>query len=908
MITLSELQSDIKNLEVICPYCLKYEKMNDDVNADYLDTYIDILKRIYNENPKCSLNLNIYCLKKGIVWCPGCLNWICMNCSIDAHICKNSPEVLKRIFNCNSPSKVNITNRNPSNLCSLHNKPYLFYCDNHQFLCEECEDCDLPQYKLKYEYSHGDCYYGEIMNLQLQSKMKIIEEKIEKNINYFNKYILKLYNDNKNKYNNGRRKRFNRNFQKCKKKLVSFFKFVLLLFKTSNKMIAYSSFAYDFINSYTFEYKKFEYDKNIKNKSLNNFNSQLSNYFATQFFPIKKKDDDDDNEDNVDLAKYKLKLIFKNFVPYENKSSLVERNIRIKVKDFNSLELLEFNDNYFIQFDNQDLKYKKILSEKFYDDDEYDYINFYPMLKIQNGNIYIRIEKDYFCVLEEVKNKKSEKNLYKIKYLKSMKNLLEDDIIKEMKLITRDSLALIFRNGVIILSAFYPFAILKAIKYTGIGNYIKLFSLLYNPNIFIILKNGQFLMQVYNKKNFELISSRKGLFGHQILEINSNIILFTYLSEEEKAHFMIVVNIHSLKVLDCISHRLSEDFTGTFKLEKNPEFYLYSNQIEYLAIHYPKILQNNYFIKNDVQVKNAHERFIKVVLLKNDILAFLCDKGLIIENKNIIIPNVKSLCLTDENDIIICFTHEYKNYNNKYIDNLKVIKLKENDYEIINTNNISANPCAENIVKISNNRFIMHYNNTNDITLWKINDNYSIEYLSKTQMSEEEYSFNNSLEDIFVLNKDIIIPKFRSSNHLYFWKINENNTLTNVFNIEIGYRYKEIKSFLEYDNILLVQISDFIELINLNNYQIIKKIENFESICCMTKSMNGNILLGIRGEKGYDILECEFNKTTYDLIKLKVIANAYYEDISKIIEMENGNIISYQNHNKIILIWNRKNI
>ena len=165
--------------------------------------------------------------------------------------------------------------------------------------------------------------------------------------------------------------------------------------------------------------------------------------------------------------------------------------------------------------------------------------------------------------------------------------------------------------------------------------------------------------------------------------------------------------------------------------------FIYSNQIKYLAIHYPKFIQNNYFIKNYVKVKNIHLPIKNVVLLKKNILSFLCNKGLIIENKNIIIPGVKSLCLTDENDIIICFTHEYKksNHYDRYdIYNLKVIKLKENNYEIINTNTISFYPYIGNLVKISNNRYIIYYSETNDITLWKIDKNYSIKYLSKTQI------------------------------------------------------------------------------------------------------------------------------------------------------------------------------
>ena len=139
--------------------------------------------------------------------------------------------------------------------------------------------------------------------------------------------------------------------------------------------------------------------------------------------------------------------------------------------------------------------------------------------------------------------------------------------------------------------------------------------------------------------------------------------------------------------------------------------------------------------------------------------------------------------MTDENDIIVCFSHEYIHENNNYIDKLKVIKIKENDYEIVKANTIEVNPCTcpdvENMVKISNNRFIMYYDTTNNITLWKIDNNYSLKYLSKTQLLRE-YPNEHKLGDIFVLNKDIIIPKFETSQYLYFWKINEDNTLANI--------------------------------------------------------------------------------------------------------------------------------
>ena len=156
--------------------------------------------------------------------------------------------------------------------------------------------------------------------------------------------------------------------------------------------------------------------------------------------------------------------------------------------------------------------------------------------------------------------------------------------------------------------------------------------------------------------------------------------------------------------------------------------------------------------------------------------------------------------------------------------------------------------------------------------------------------------------DIFVLNKDIIILKFICDEYLYFWKINEDNTLTRVFKINVGYGGK---SLLKYDNILFIKYYNSIQFMNLDNYQVIKQIDNLNDICCITKLLNGNILLGLSGEKGYDIVEYKYNKITYDLTKLNFIYNAYFAKITNLIEMENGNIISYKKENDYIIIWNR---
>ena len=61
--------------------------------------------------------------------------------------------------------------------------------------------------------------------------------------------------------------------------------------------------------------------------------------------------------------------------------------------------------------------------------------------------------------------------------------------------------------------------------------------------------------------------------------------LINYTSNEENIHLMFIININNLKVLNCISHNLSDShYAEKYKSLKNPKFYLYSNQIEYLAL------------------------------------------------------------------------------------------------------------------------------------------------------------------------------------------------------------------------------------------------------------------------------------------------------------------------------------
>ena len=562
--------------------------------------------------------------------------------------------------------------------------------------------------------------------------------------------------------------------------------------------------------------------------------------------------------------------------------------------------MIELKNNHFIEFnkfDENDLKYKKMLMS----DEEDTDITIYLKDKYSNGNIYLKIKTydEFFCIINETKknNKDKDKKIFKIIYLKLYETL------SDIKLISTNAIALTVYNGVIILSISYPYSVIKFIGYPENNNpifkeynssYIKVFTLSYNPNIFIILNNGIFLMQIFNKQNYQLISNIRGIFGNEILEINSKLILLTYYSSNN--YLMLVVDIKKFKILDCINHSLlPEYYHEKFIALKNKNFYLYPNQIEYLAINYPKFKEKNYFIKNDVQIIKFEYMIRHVYLLNNDILGFISlDEGLIIEDKNYSIPNVTKISLTDKNNIIITLNDEFE--NRTLIEKLKVIKLNENNYEILYTINMSIS----NIIKINNNRFITHDLGKNEIKLWILNEENSLKYLSKKLLSE--YNYNNSLQSIFLLNEEenIIIPNYNNG-HLDFWKINEDNTINKIFDTNLNYN---IQLLFKYDNILIVYTLNLIFFIDINTFQLIKEIRspNYE-ICCMTKTLNGNILFGEKRKEGYDIIEYKFNKTNCDLIKSKILTNIQTGEISQIIIMKNGNIFTYEKDNNFIFIF-----
>ena len=331
-------------------------------------------------------------------------------------------------------------------------------------------------------------------------------------------------------------------------------------------------------------------------------------------------------------------------------------------------------------------------------------------------------------------------------------------------------------------------------------------------------------------------------------------------------------------------------YSEKFRSLKNPKFYLYSNQIEFLAINYPKFMKNNVFIKNDVQIK-FFEYILNIDLLQDDDLVILTNKGLLIENKNILIPKVKYFSFTDNYNILICYISES-------INSLKVIKLKDNNYEIIDSIEINQKNIYQ-ILKISNNRFITYgdYN----ILLWKMDENNSLKFLSNIN----ELTTGKKLKEILFLtnNKNIITLNEEDFHILKFWKINDDNKIEKIAEIEIN---GEFCDFIDYDNDILIVKYDYhiLYFINLNNFQIIHQ-ENKIYMFAMKKLMNGNILFCVEGKIGYDIIEYKFNKIKCELIEFKIIPNAHYSCDIKILEMKNCNLITYENN--FIVIWNKNN-
>ena len=262
-----------------------------------------------------------------------------------------------------------------------------------------------------------------------------------------------------------------------------------------------------------------------------------------------------------------------------------------------------------------------------------------------------------------------------------------------------------------------------------------------------------------------------------------------------------------------------------------------------------------------------------------------------IENKNILIPKVKYFSFTDNYNILICYISES-------INSLKVIKLKDNNYEIIDSIEINQKNIYQ-ILKISNNRFITYgdYN----ILLWKMDENNSLKFLSNIN----ELTTGKKLKEILFLNnnKNIITFNEEDFHILKFWKITDDNKIEKIAEIEINREFSEL---IEYDNDILIVKDDnhILYFINLNNFQIINKKYKIYMFA-MKKLMNGNIIFCAKGKLGYGIFEYKFNKINCELTEFKIIPNAHFSPIIKILEMKNCNIITYEENKDFIVIWNK---
>ena len=117
--------------------------------------------------------------------------------------------------------------------------------------------------------------------------------------------------------------------------------------------------------------------------------------------------------------------------------------------------------------------------------------------------------------------------------------------------------------------------------------------------------------------------------------------------------------------------------------------------------------------------------------------------------------------------------------------------------------------------------------------------------------------------------------------------------------------------YLVNGNILLVggNENNGIYLIDINKYVLIANIlkkTKLYLINSVIRMKNENILIGFEDDYGkYFIVEYKYDNNNNNLLKIRSIDNAHKEEISGLIEMDKGMIISYS-HNKIISFWKKK--
>ena len=262
-----------------------------------------------------------------------------------------------------------------------------------------------------------------------------------------------------------------------------------------------------------------------------------------------------------------------------------------------------------------------------------------------------------------------------------------------------------------------------------------------------------------------------------------------------------------------------------------------------------KILLNNNEIKENENLKIENMNIFKT--LNNNKGTIYCLKtledgrlaagdeysNLIIYNQETFNPDI--IIQNNLGDLFNFTQLKNKNIACSFYNNftLKIIKIKNNDYETIQTINYAHDDQINKILELKNGNLIT-FSHDFSFKIWKLNNNNEYEKINKIEDS-------NKLSDGIEIKDNKIILYTLNSNpqSLVFYDLNKNikiKTLNNL-NLSLSCSCKIIKIK---DDEIAVAWNKKVYLIDINNYEILYEINSDYNNKCILKLSNNLFIIG----------------------------------------------------------------
>ena len=377
-----------------------------------------------------------------------------------------------------------------------------------------------------------------------------------------------------------------------------------------------------------------------------------------------------------------------------------------------------------------------------------------------------------------------------------------------------------------------------------------------------ILNNNNFILIKENNNKYKLkiefiILRRKKYLYTKLYNDNNKEDYIKYISELKEIIKMKDEEIKLLK--DKLNKNKNEEIKKDNNIYNNFDIKLKDNPIHELKYHTSYV-------------------YCLTVLKNGRLVSGGRDNSIIIYNKNTYKPD---LIIKEQNNSIYCLTTLSSGIlaSCSRDNTIKLFNIKDNEYNVLQTLNYHKGSVRKiielknkSLVSCSNDKSIIFYNKDN-------NNEYKKDYNISTN--------GGCFSVIQTKENEICYSEFQNSS-ICFYDLNQRKIKSSLNNI--NKRNDEYERFIMINkDLLIISGQNMISIINVNKYNIVRKINvNGSDWICGVCLLNENILL--TGDYNEIIKQWKIEGDNLILISQK--EKSHNNDINYLIKLGNGHIVS----------------